>query len=92
MKEIGCRVFLMIVSNYRDLCKEILNLDGVRSTTIITMQGTILFSDSKQDMQPLLSRQDAALDDLIITMERNPVLQYMLCVFSHSLREWNCCV
>jgi len=45
--------------SYRDLCNDILDLDGVRSAAVITMEGTILFSGHKEGIQPLLSVQDA---------------------------------
>ncbi|HEX2169930.1 MAG TPA: hypothetical protein VHF65_06500 [Nitrososphaera sp.] len=45
--------------SYRDLCNDILDLDGVRSAAVITMDGTILFSGHKEGIQPLLSVQDA---------------------------------
>lgn len=45
--------------SYRDLCNDILDLDGVRSAAVITMEGTILFSGHKEGVQPLLSVQDA---------------------------------
>ena len=45
--------------SYRDLCNDILDLDGVRSAAVITMEGTILFSGHKDGIQPLLSVQDA---------------------------------
>jgi hypothetical protein len=45
--------------SYRDLCNDILDLDGIRSAAVITMEGTILFSGHKEGIQPLLSVQDA---------------------------------
>jgi hypothetical protein len=45
--------------SYRDMCNDILDLDGVRSAAVITMEGTILFSGHKEGVQPLLSVQDA---------------------------------
>jgi hypothetical protein len=48
----------LLMPSYRDLCNDILNLDGIRSATVITMEGSILFSDHKEGVQPLLSRQD----------------------------------
>ena len=45
--------------SYRDLCNDLLDLDGVRSAAVITMEGTILFSGHKEGIQPLLSVQDA---------------------------------
>jgi hypothetical protein len=48
----------LLMPSYRDLCNDILNLDGIRSATVITMGGSILFSDHKEGVQPLLSRQD----------------------------------
>ena len=45
--------------SYRDLCNDILDLDGVRSAAVITMEGIILFSGHKDGIQPLLSVQDA---------------------------------
>ena len=45
--------------SYRDLCNDILDLDGVRSAVIITMEGNILFSGHKEGIQPLLTVQDA---------------------------------
>ena len=45
--------------SYRDLCNDILDLDGVRSAAVITMEGTILFSGHKEGIHPLLSVQDA---------------------------------
>lgn len=48
----------LLMPSYRDLCNDILNLDDIRSATVITMEGSILFSDYKEGVQPLLSRQD----------------------------------
>jgi hypothetical protein len=45
--------------SYRDLCNDILNLDGIRSAAVITMEGIILFSSYKEGIPPLLSMQDA---------------------------------
>lgn len=45
--------------SYRDLCNDILNLDGIRSAAVITMEGSILFSSHKEGIPPLLSMQDA---------------------------------
>jgi hypothetical protein len=45
--------------SYRDLCNDILNLDGIRSAAVITMEGSILFSSYKEGIPPLLSMQDA---------------------------------
>ena len=44
--------------SYRDLCNDILNLDGIRSAAVITMEGTILFSSYKEGIRPLLSVQE----------------------------------
>src|ERR671914_987374 len=44
--------------NYRDLCNDILDLDGIRSAAVITMEGTILFSSYKEGIRPLLSVQE----------------------------------
>jgi hypothetical protein len=41
------------------LCNDILNLDGIRSAAVITMEGIILFSSYKEGIPPLLSMQDA---------------------------------
>lgn len=46
-------------SSYRDMCNEILNLDGVVSATVLTMEGSMLYSDHKKDIEPLLSRNEA---------------------------------
>lgn len=48
-----------MLSSYRELCTEILNLEPIRSATVITMDGSILFSEHKKDIQSLLSLQDA---------------------------------
>ncbi len=45
--------------SYRDLCNDILNLDGIRSAAVITMEGNILFSGHKEGIHPLLSIQEA---------------------------------
>jgi hypothetical protein len=45
--------------SYRDLCNDILDLDGIRSAAVITIEGTILFSGHKEGVHPLLSVQDA---------------------------------
>jgi hypothetical protein len=45
--------------SYRDLCNDILGLDGIRSAAVITMEGIILFSGCKEGIHPLLSVQDA---------------------------------
>ncbi len=45
--------------SYRDLCNDILNLDGIRSAAIITMEGSILFSGYKDGIHPLLSTREA---------------------------------
>ena len=44
--------------SYRDLCNDILDLDGIRSAAVITMEGTILFSSYKEGIRPLLSVQE----------------------------------
>ncbi len=41
------------------MCNDILNLDGIRSAAVITMEGSILFSSHKEGIPPLLSMQDA---------------------------------
>jgi hypothetical protein len=47
--------------SYRDLCNDILDLDGIRSAAVITMEGIILFSSYKEGIRPLLSvREDEA--------------------------------
>ncbi len=47
--------------SYRDLCNDILDLDGIRSAAVITMEGIILFSSYKEGISPLLSvREDEA--------------------------------
>jgi hypothetical protein len=45
--------------SYRDLCNDILNLDGIRFAAVITMEGSILFSAYKEGIHPLLSIQEA---------------------------------
>jgi superfamily I DNA and/or RNA helicase len=45
--------------SYRDLCNDILNLDGIRFAAVITMEGSILFSGFKEGIHPLLSIQEA---------------------------------
>ena len=45
--------------SYRDLCDDIVNLDGIRSAAVITMEGTILSSSYKEGTGPLLSVQEA---------------------------------
>ncbi len=45
--------------SYRDLCNDILSLDGIRSAAVITMEGSILFSSFKEGIHPLLSIQEA---------------------------------
>lgn len=45
--------------SYRDLCNDILNLDGIRFAAVITMEGGILFSGFKEGIHPLLSIQEA---------------------------------
>ncbi len=45
--------------SYRDLCNDIVNLDGIRSAAVITMDGIILFSNYKEGTGPLLSVQEA---------------------------------
>lgn len=46
-------------SIYRELCSDILALDGVVSTTILSMDGNVLYSEHKAGIEPLLSKQDA---------------------------------
>jgi hypothetical protein len=48
-----------VASCYRDLCNEILSLDGIASTTILSMEGNILYSARKDGAELLLSRHEA---------------------------------
>lgn len=40
------------------MCNELLELEGIRSAFVISMKGSILFSSYKDEIQPLLSRQE----------------------------------
>lgn len=44
---------------YRDLCNEILELAGIVSAAVVTMEGSILFSGHKEGTRPILSRYES---------------------------------
>ena len=46
-----------LVTRYRDLCNELLNVDRIVSATVLTMEGSILYSDYKKSSSAI-SRQD----------------------------------
>ncbi len=45
--------------NYRDLCSQILDIDGIVFAGVITMDGSVLFSGYKKDTNLKLSADDA---------------------------------
>lgn len=47
------------LSSFRDLCEDLLSLEGILSATVLRMDGIILYSSHKKHFEPLLSRSDS---------------------------------